>query len=62
MSRPQDWRAFVKKEISANELKALERCVKRGCPYGSTDWIEQTVVDLGLGSTLRMRGHPRKIR
>jgi len=32
----------------------------RQSPYGSTVWTEQTANHLGLQSTLRTRGRPRK--
>jgi putative transposase len=42
------------------ELKALRRSVQRGCPFGSESWQKQTAQQLGLESTLRSRGRPKK--
>ena len=42
------------------ELDALRRCVRRGQPYGTAAWCQQTIERLGLGWTIRPRGRPRK--
>ena len=42
------------------ELEAVRRSVQRGQPYGSELWSEQIVRTLGLESTVRPRGRPRK--
>ena len=42
------------------ELEALRRSVVRGCRYGSERWVAGAVVRLGLESTLRPRGRPKK--
>jgi len=55
---------FGKKYVNAPqteaELEAIRRCLRRGSPYGSAVWTEQTAKQLGLQSTLRARGRPRK--
>jgi putative transposase len=38
----------------------LRQCVERGQPYGSELWVKQTAGQLGLASTLRPRGRPKK--
>ena len=42
------------------ELVALRRSVERGVPYGGERWQKRTIGALGLESTLRPRGRPRK--
>jgi putative transposase len=42
------------------ELGALRRSVQRGCPYGDSEWSEKMVQQLGLESTLRPHGRPKK--
>ena len=42
------------------ELKALRTSVDRGRPYGDPDWQRETARRLGLQSTLRPPGRPRK--
>jgi hypothetical protein len=34
--------------------------IERGRPYGSADWVKQTVTELGLEHTVRRKGRPRK--
>jgi putative transposase len=60
LSRPADWLKYVNQAQSKAELDALRRSVQRGQPYGSDRWIQSMVQQLGLESTLRARGRPRK--
>jgi len=45
---------------SEAELSALRRSVNRGCPFGEALWSDGIVQRLGLESTLRPWGHPKK--
>ena len=58
--RPDDWLHRVNQPLTGAEIEALRTCAERGRPYGSGPWIEQTVKQLGLESTLRSPGRPRK--
>ena len=58
--RPQDWLGWVKQPLTAAELEALRRCVKRGTPFGSLGWVKPAAQRLHLESSLRPRGRPRK--
>lgn len=58
--RPPDWIARVNRAQTARELEPLRRCVQRGQPYGSATWQRRIVVRLGLHSSMRPRGRPRK--
>jgi putative transposase len=60
VSRGQDWLRHVNRAQSEGELLALRKCVERGIPYGGERWQRTTVTALGLESTLRPRGRPRK--
>jgi putative transposase len=60
LPRPRRWVEQVNEPQTEVELAAIRRSVARGRPCGSPDWIEQTAAALGLGSTLRGRGRPRK--
>jgi putative transposase len=60
LARPQDWIEYVNTPLSDNELAALRRCVIRGNPFGEPQWCNQMVRRLGLQSTLRAQGRPRK--
>jgi putative transposase len=42
------------------ELERLRQSVSRQSPYGQTEWQIQITQRLGLGSTLRPRGRPKK--
>jgi putative transposase len=57
---PSNWRTLVNRPLTEGELEAVRRCVDRGQPYGSDRWTKQTAGKLGLGSTLRPRGRPKK--
>jgi len=60
VQRPRDWLSWVNQAATPGELEALRRSVTRGSPYGSPSWIERTAGQLGLESTLRPRGRPKK--
>ncbi len=60
LPRPADWLEIVNRPQSEAELEALRRSVRRGCPYGSADWTGRTAKQLGIESTLRARGRPKK--
>lgn len=58
--RPSDWNAIVNEAMSPAALKALRVCARRGTPYGRKDWADATARRLGLESTLRSRGRPKR--
>ena len=58
--RPRDWRDHVNRPQTKAEVAAIQRSVQRGAPYGSDAWVASTASDLGLQSTLRAPGRPRK--
>ncbi|MEQ1680882.1 MAG: hypothetical protein ABL950_09790, partial [Nitrospira sp.] len=43
-----------------HDLTALRACVNRQQPFGSADWQARIAALLGLASTLRPRGRPRR--
>ena len=57
---PDDWLDRVNVPESTVELTALRCSVNRGAPFGDTVWAEETAANLGLESSLRSRGRPRK--
>ena len=57
---PRNWTALVNQAESGEELEALRKCVKRGAPFGKASWQRRTAAKLGLESSLRPRGRPRK--
>lgn len=57
---PRNWMAAVNRAQNAREEEALRKAIARGTPYGDPAWQVQTARRLGLESTLRPRGRPRK--
>lgn len=60
LPRPRNWVRMVNQPQTAAELAALRECVQRGRPCGSEVWVGQTAAQLGLESTLRPRGRPKR--
>ena len=60
---PRDaaWVARVNRPMSETELASLRQCVTRGAPYGTESWARATAAELGLESSLRPRGRPKKV-
>jgi putative transposase len=58
---PENWVEDVNRPQTESELAALRRSVQRGQPFGEVHWVEQQAAKLGLESTLRPRGRPRKV-
>ena len=58
--RPRDWLRHVQRPQTEAELASLRRSTSRGVPYGGPRWTERVVGALGLETTLRPRGRPRK--
>lgn len=57
---PANWPEWVNEPQSEAELEALRGCVLRGRPYGDDGWAAKAAASLGLSSTLRSPGRPRK--
>lgn len=60
LARWPGWVDHVNMPQTEAELAALRRCVTRGCPFGEATWCDKMAGQLGLESTLRPRGRPRK--
>ena len=58
--RPARWKEQVNRPQSDAELEAIRRSLRRGQPYGGDAWTTRIAEKLGLESTLRPRGRPRK--
>ena len=57
---PRNWRSWVNKVETEAELNSLRRSVKRGVPFGDDKWTSSSAVRLGLETTTRPRGRPKK--
>lgn len=60
IERPVDWVKRVNAAMSPPEEEALRQSLRRGCPFGPREWNEATTRRLGLESTLRPVGRPKK--
>lgn len=60
VDRPDDWLRRVNRAEKQSELDCLRVSIARGRPFGTPDWMARTVRKLGLESSLRPRGRPRK--
>jgi len=60
VARPRQWRAMVNRPQRQAELEALRLRVAKGRPYGGAAWADRVAKRLGLESTFRARGRPRK--
>ena len=59
---PPFWAEFVNSPILNAELTRLQECESRQSPYGDPVWQFELSRKLGLESTIRPRGRPRKKR
>ncbi|NLE59052.1 MAG: hypothetical protein GX616_11870 [Planctomycetes bacterium] len=57
---PSNWLQTVNRPQSEAEVEAIRLAVRRGRPYGLPAWTARTADRLGLETTLRPRGRPRK--
>ncbi|MCE9556286.1 MAG: hypothetical protein K8T91_23295 [Planctomycetes bacterium] len=57
---PRNWLDRVNSAQTKGEVEAVRRSIARGAPLGDERWSERTADRLGLESSLRPRGRPRK--
>ncbi len=60
LTRRPGWVDHVNAPQTEAELSALRRSVQRGCPFGAESWSNTMLRKLGLESTLRHQGRPKK--
>jgi putative transposase len=58
--QPRNWRELVRQPQTEAELASLRHSLMRGAPFGAAHWTADTAHRLGLESTLRPRGRPKK--
>ncbi|MBI2220960.1 MAG: transposase [Acidobacteria bacterium] len=56
--RPSNWADIVNEPFSIEALQRLRQSAERGVPYGSEEWVEETVRRYGLESTVRPPHRP----
>lgn len=57
---PSNWTDYVNASQTPAELQSLRASVNRQRPYGDDDWVRRTADRLGIVSTLRKQGRPRR--
>ena len=60
VSRPRNWTQLVNQPQTEAEVEAVRRALRRGQPFGDSDWVQKTAKRLGLESTLRAPHRPRE--
>lgn len=60
LARRPGWVEQVNAPQTEAELARLRTSIQRGRPFGDDTWTERTADRLGLESTLRPRGRPKK--
>ena len=58
--RPRKWLQYVNEPETDAELQSRQRSCQCGTPFGSAPWVERTAKKLGLESTIRPPGRPKK--
>jgi len=62
LPRPTHWTELVNEPLTESELRAIRHSANRGTPYGDEHWTSATSKLLGLESTRRPRGRPKRVR
>lgn len=57
---PRNWEAWVNQPQTEAEVEALREHIRRSRPYGEANWAKRTANSLGLESSMKPRGRPRK--
>ena len=57
---PKNWLCWVNDPQTLAEEEAIRTAILRGTPYGNPTWSKETASQLGLQTTQRPRGRPRK--
>ncbi len=60
IDRPRRWKQIVNTALNDKEAEALRRCIRRSAPYGEERWATRTADRLGIASSLKPIGRPKK--
>jgi putative transposase len=60
LALPMDWTDYVDKPITESELERVRSSVNRQTPFGNVQWQQRVCAELGLESTMRTQGRPKK--
>ncbi len=58
---PENWIGLVDLLPGENDLKKIEHCIERGCPFGDESWQFQTAEQMELMPAIRPRGRPKTV-
>jgi putative transposase len=58
--RDADWVSLINDPLSAEDLERVRHSVVRGTPFGTASWTAKIARELGLESSLRPPGRPKK--
>jgi putative transposase len=58
--RPGDYLEWLNEPQTQEEEEAIEKSIERDRPLGSNSWLSKVIAKLGLESTIRPRGRPKK--
>lgn len=61
VSRSKDWVESVNEPVAEREYTRYLRCLAKGAPFGTPVWTAEVAARLGLESTLRSSGRPKKL-
>lgn len=57
---PKAWESCVHAILTETELRRIRESVNRQSPYGTPIWVTTLCKELGIESTIRPRGRPKK--
>ena len=57
---PRDYLSFINEPQTHEEEESIEKSIQRDRPFGKDIWVDRIVKKLGLESTMRSRGRPKK--
>jgi putative transposase len=60
VEQSSDWLTWVNEPQTQAEVEAVRQSVTRGRPFGEPTWRRGTITELGLESSERPRGRPKK--
>jgi putative transposase len=56
----EDWEEYVDQPMTAKEQEKMQRSRDRQAPFGTSEWQRKISREMGLESTLKPLGRPRK--
>jgi putative transposase len=58
VAKPGAWSTLLNQPTPSAELKRIQRCARRGAPYGSPAWTRRVAKRFALEHTVRLPGRP----